>query len=493
MAEVSQKLRPKVAGMMELETVDVGTDEFLKEYSTKRSKTKAIPEGVSSRGIYRDIVHIAWPTLIELTLSQLTSMFDLIMVGNLGETAIAAVSLATQPKFILNTVFTSMNVGATALVARCRGANQQERANHFMRQALILNLTFAILSMVVGLLFTGPLIGLMKPPSEATFAGGVDYLRIQMYGIIPLALTFTITAVLRGVGNTKIAMMYNLVSNVVNIIGNYLLIEGNLGFPRLEVAGASWATIIGQTVAFVIALVVILRPGQYLQLRFRESFRPDFSAMKEIAKIGIPAMLENVIMRIAIIIYTRAVTSLGETDYATHTICMNIQALSFMTGQAFATSATSLMGQSLGKRRPDMGEIYTKYTRRLGLIVSILLMLIFFFFGEQIVSLYNDKPQIVTSGGQILMFVALMQPFQSSQFIIAGGLRGAGDTRSIALIVMVTTLGVRTGLAAITIYLLHWGLPGAWVALVADQLLRSLLVLLRYNSGKWKTIKVKIS
>ncbi len=486
-------MRPKMAGVMELESVEVGSDEFVQEYSTKRSKTKVIPEGVSSRGIYRDIIHIAWPTLIELTLSQLTSMFDLMMVGNLGETAIAAVSLATQPKFILNTIFTSMNVGATALVARCKGAHEPERANHFMRQALVLNLFFSIVSMVVGLILTEPLIGLMNPPSEATFAGGVDYLRIQLYGIVPLALTFTITAVLRGVGNTKIAMMYNLVANVVNIIGNYLLIEGNLGFPRLEVAGASWATIIGQTVAFFIALIVIMRPGHYLHLSFRANFRPDFAAMKEIAKIGIPAMIENVIMRIAIIIYTRAVTSLGETDYATHTICMNIQALSFMTGQAFAASATSLMGQSLGRKRPDMGEIYTKYTRRLGLIVSILLMLIFFFFGAQIVGLYNNKPEIVESGRMILMFVAFMQPFQSSQFIIAGGLRGAGDTRSIAIIVMITTLGVRTGLAAVTIYLLHWGLPGAWIALVADQLLRSLLVLLRYNSGKWKTIKVKVS
>ncbi len=171
MAEVSQKLRPKVAGMMELEAVDVGTDEFLKEYSTKRSKTKAIPEGVSTRGIYHDIVHIAWPTLIELTLSQLTSMFDLMMVGNLGETAIAAVSLATQPKFILNTIFTSMNVGATALVARCRGADEPERANHFMRQALILNLLFAVLSMAVGLLFTGPLIGLDETAERGDIYG----------------------------------------------------------------------------------------------------------------------------------------------------------------------------------------------------------------------------------------------------------------------------------------------------------------------------------
>ena len=477
---------------MQLEAVEIGSDEFLKEYSTKRSKTAPIPEGVTSKGGYRDIVRIAWPTLIELTLAQLTSMFDLMMVGNLGQTAIASVSLATQPKFILLTVFMSMNVGATALVARCKGAGQQERANYFMRQAMVFNLFFAVISTVIGLLFTRQLVGIMNPPTEATWAGGTEYLRIQLYCLIPLALTFTITAVLRGVGNTKTAMIYNLVANVVNVIGNYLLIEGHFGFPAMGVAGASLATIIGQFVAFVIAAVVILRPGQYLRLRFRDGFKPDFGAIGEIAKIGIPAMIENVIMRVAIIIYTRQVAGLGETDYATHNICMNIQALSFMTGQAFATSATSLMGQSLGRRRPDMGEVYTSRCRRMGLVVAMLLALLFFFFGQQIVKLYNDEPDIVQSGGRILMFVAFMQPFQSSQFIIAGGLRGAGDTRSIAIIVMVTTLGVRAGLATLTISVLHWGLYGAWIALVADQLLRSLLVLMRYNSGKWKTIKVKI-
>lgn len=484
-------VKSKTAGM-QLYEVDIGSDEFLQEYSTKKSKTKHIPEGVSSKGVYRDIIQIAWPTLIELTLAQLTSMFDMMMVGNLGEAAISSVSLATQPKFILNTIFMSMNVGATALVARCKGAKQPERANHFVRQALMLNMFLAAISMVVGLVWLEPLVGLMKPPSQASFQGGMDYLRIQIYGIIPLALTFTITALLRGVGNSKTAMKYNLVANAVNILGNYLLIEGHLGFPALGVAGASLATVIGQLVAFVIAMIVIMRPGQYIRLKLNDSFKPDFAAYKEIAKIGIPAMVENVIMRVAIIIYTRTVTSLGETAYATHNVCMNIQALSFMTGQAFATSATSLMGQSLGRRRPDMGEIYAKYTRRLGLIVSLLLALVFFFFGAPIISLYTDSAAVIDTGKYILMFVAFMQPFQSSQFIIAGGLRGAGDTRSIAIIVMLTTLGVRTGFAVLAVNVFHWGLYGAWAALVADQLLRSLLVLMRFNSGKWKTIKVKI-
>ena len=122
--------------------------------------------------------------------------------------------------------------------------------------------------------------------------------------------------------------------------------------------------------------------------------------------------------------------------------------------------------------------------------VSLVIGICFFLFGRQSVGLYNNDPQSVNMGAQILMFVAFLQPFQSSQFILSGALRGAGDTKATAVITFITVLLVRPGLALLTIHVFHWGLYGAWIALVSDQLLRSFLVLLRYNSGKWKTARV---
>ena len=120
-----------------------------------------------------------------------------------------------------------------------------------------------------------------------------------------------------------------------------------------------------------------------------------------------------------------------------------------------------------------------------------MLTIIFILFNEELVMLYNDDPEIVRLGGRILLMVAVMQPLQSSQFIIAGGLRGAGDTRATAVITFITVLLIRPGVAILMINAFHWGLEGAWVAMVLDQLVRSTLVLLRYHSGKWKTIKLK--
>ena len=125
-----------------------------------------------------------------------------------------------------------------------------------------------------------------------------------------------------------------------------------------------------------------------------------------------------------------------------------------------------------------------------GFYFSLILAVVFVFFGGWIVSLYNSDPTIIEMGGRIMLFVAFLQPFQSSQFIIAGGLRGAGDTKVTAMITFITVLLVRPGVAILLVNT-GLGLYGALLALACDQILRSALVLGRYNSGKWKLLKLK--
>ena len=222
--------------------------------------------------------------------------------------------------------------------------------------------------------------------------------------------------------------------------------------------------------AFGLALRVVLKGDHYLHLRLKGGIKIQWNHVRNIVTIGIPSMIEQFAMRTGVIVYARTVASLGTIVYATHQIAMNIQAMSFMTGQAFAVSATSLMGQSLGKKRPDMAQSYSNHTRRLGMAVSLFLAAAFFFFGRQIVSLYTNDLSVIEQGTRILKLVALIQPFQSSQFILAGALRGAGDTRATMVITFVTVLLVRPGLALLLINVFHWGLDGAWIALVTDQL-----------------------
>ena len=173
--------------------------------------------------LFGDILRIAWPSFLELLLTQLTSMADQMMVGNLpGETgvqALSAVGITILPKFLMMTMVSALNVGSTAVAARFRGMGDRQKVNEVLRQALILNLILSVLFMGVGLILAPALMRMMGGAglSDQAFDYAVTYFRIQMYGFIPLCLTFTVTALLRGIGDTKNPFFYNTMANIINV------------------------------------------------------------------------------------------------------------------------------------------------------------------------------------------------------------------------------------------------------------------------------------
>ena len=260
---------------------------------------KALPEGVKASELYGDIIRIAWPSFVELLLTQLASMVDLMMVGSIGKGtdptlgvhAISAVGLTNQPKFLLMTAFIAMNTGVTALVARYKGRGDKEQANLMVRQGLMVSFIATLILSTLGTIFARQMVLFMGSTEETVTVMATQYLQIQMIGFLTMALTSTITASLRAVGDSKTCMIYNLIANLVNVVCNWLLIYGNLGFPELGVAGASIATVIGQFVAFLIALSVIVRGNGFLKLEFHLGFRPHADALRKMIDIGIPALL----------------------------------------------------------------------------------------------------------------------------------------------------------------------------------------------------------
>ena len=450
--------------------------------------SSTLPDGITPRMLYGDILRIAFPTAIELALTSLVSMADLIMVGGLGTWAITAVGLTTQPKFVLMTMVMAMNVGATSLVSQSRGAGDQEKARLYTRQALLINLALALLFSAAGILSSRALVQFMGAAETRVLDAGDAYLKIQMASFVFYGITSTITAVLRGIGDSRTAMYYNSVANFVNILLNYLLIGGKFGFPALGVAGASLATAISQFAAFLLAVAALCRKNCYLHIGLHDDFRPRIKECREIISIALPAALEQLMMRAGSIVFSRTIASLGTLEFAAHQVCMNIQSLTMMNGQIFAVSATTLMGQGLGRRRPDMAQAYTTRCRRCGMWVAVSLGLAFVLFGRPLSSLYTDDPLCISICLNILWIVAFIQPFQSSQFIVSGALRGAGDTGFVAKLTFFTVLLLRPGLAILAVDYLHLGLSGAWMAIATDQVLRAIAILLRYRSGKWKVL-----
>lgn len=452
------------------------------------ANTKVMPEKIEEEDLRKRIKELALPSLAELLLGHLFGMVDMVMVGNVSTASLAAVGLCNQPMMLALAVFQALNVGSTALVARFIGTNDNDSAGAVVKQTLVITVLMGFLVSVLGYIFADRIIGFMGAEPEV-LPLATRYLKIIALGGIFITTSMGIGAALRGAGDTVTPMRYNMFSNLINVVLNYILIYGKLGFPTMGVVGAATATTISRSVAMIMAISAIYHPNSILSLSERKGFFLDFDIIKRILKIGVPSGIEQFVFRTGQIEFARTVAGLGTTVFAAHQVAINVFGLSFSPSMAFGIAATTLVGQSLGAERPDMAEKYGMETRRMGMIVAVTIASTFFFFGRKIAGIYTNDPEVISLAAGCLKIIALMQPMQSTQFILAGALRGAGDTRGPLISSFIAVWGIRVILAKIFINL-GFGLTGAWMAQACDQVFRSVFMYFRYNSGKWKKVKV---
>ena len=309
------------------------------------------------RQIVKDALSVAWPSVLESFFVNLAGVVDTIMVGSLGSYAIGAVGLTTQPKFLGLAVFISLNVAVSAIVARRKGAGDRESANRVVRMLLLFTLILTALISVVFVIFAGPIVSLVGSQPD-THEYAVEYLRIIMGGSVFSTVSLVLNAAQRGAGNTRIAMVTNVISNLVNVIFNYLLIGGNFGFPALGVRGAAIATVIGTVCACTLSIVSVLHKDGFIYLRAVKGWIADKLSIKSILNVGSSAFVEQICLRIGFLLFSMTVARLGTTQLAAHQIGMNMMSMSFSFGDGFSVAAVTLIGQSLGRKRPDMAKIY---------------------------------------------------------------------------------------------------------------------------------------
>lgn len=443
-----------------------------------------------------DVVKIAWPVLVELLLGSLFGMIDMMMLGRIRDKALAAASvtavgMTNQPLFIGLSLVQALNVGGTAMVARYVGSNQNEKIETTLKHIMLLSLLMLALPLsILGIIFTDPILKFMGAQADAISAGR-GYFKVVMVGFIFQSVNMSISAALRGIGETKTPMKINLAANFLNIFGNAVLIYGLLGFPKLGVTGAGISTAMSNVFASILLFSYIIKGKSIVRLNIRNKFKFDKNIVYNLIKIGVPASLEQMVLRVGVLMFVKIVAGLGTVVYAAHQIALNILNLSFQPGQAFGIAASSLIGRSLGAKDLSKADAYGRETRKIGSLISTFMAMLFFFFGAQIVGLYSNDQRIINDASMALKIIAFVQPFQSSQLILAGGLRGAGDTFWPLVATFAGVLVFRVGLAYLFVTILGYGLMGAWMAIFVDQFVRWIFVYLRYRTGKWKYIKIR--
>ena len=434
---------------------------------------------------------MAWPAMLEAFFVAFAGLVDSLMVSSLGSYAVAAVGLTTQPKFLGLSLFIASNVAISALVARRKGEDKKEEANKIFSTFLVFLLAAAVLMSIVLVVFADPIIRLCGS-EELTHDSAVTYFRIIMGGMLFNVLQMGINSAQRGAGNTRITMRTNLVSNTVNIIFNYLLIQGHFGFPALGIRGAALATVLGTVVSSIMSIWSVWKKDNFISIPYilLNKIRPGWEAMKNIVKVGYSVFAEQVLMRIGFMLTAIMAADQGTSAMAAHQVGMNIMGLSFSFGDGLQATAVALIGYSLGAGKPEKAKAYGRTCRMIGGVISVILAVTYFFGANLLMEMFFEEKDIVAIGVSIMRVIIFVVILQIAQVIYMGCLRGAGDTLYTAVASTVSVTIMRTLGSYFFGYVLHMGITGIWLGVVADQLSRFVFASIRFRRGKWTEIKI---
>lgn len=427
----------------------------------------------------REIILFTLPMLIGNVFQQLYNTVDSLVVGNLvGKTALAAVGASFPILFLMVALIMGITMGTTVLVAQSYGAGDFRKVRAAVDTSYIFLFWAGLALTAAGFLGTRWLLGLLDVPADA-LEQAVTYLRILFAGMLASFGYNAVSAVLRGLGDSKTPLYILIVSTLLNTALDLLFV----GAFHWGVAGAAWATVISQAVSFIGAIAVLNGRNEFVRLSVGE-LRFDRPSFIQTMRIGLPTGLQQTLVASGMMVLMRIVNSFGTNVLAGFTVASRLDSFAMMPAMNISQALSAFTGQNIGAGK--IGRVRRGF--RAGLVIGLILSgatsVVVMAAGRPLVSLFNTDPQVIATGGQYLLIVGAFYMVFSTMFVVNGVLRGAGEA-------MVPLLNTILALWIIRIPCAIWfsreaGPAGIWWSMPAGWTAGCTAALLYYASGKWK-------
>ncbi len=440
-------------------------------------------------------MQLSLPAVAEQTLFMVVGVVSTIFVGQISKEAISAVGLVNNLAGFIMVIFVALSTGSTVLVARLIGQDEADTAKDTLRQSVVMGAVLAFVISVILFFCAAPVINLFFGRAEASVLNmAAVYFRITMV-TFPLALVnIIISGCMRGAGDTKTPMLIANIVNIVNVLLGLILIFGidipGIHIPGGGIVGAAWAVAISRAVGGVLSIGALYLPRNSLKSDLLKNFQFNTALIKRILKVGLPAAMEQIVMQGGFLLLQVIISGMGTIAIAVFQICMSINSISYIPVWGFGIGATTLVGQSLGAGKPHIAEKCGWSTVKIGIVVITVLTAVIFVFPEMLISIYNSDPEVIKTGAAAIRIFSLSQPFLAVVVVISGSLRGAGD---ITYVMVTGFIGIWCFRVLVTVLLdtfFHMGIHGVWIAYCADFFIRSLMYLVRFRRGRWKSIAI---
>lgn len=441
---------------------------------------------VNTQNLRRTVLAIAWPAVLRTSLNMIVQMVDLIMVGTLGAISIAAVGLGNQVFFFSVAIVQAFSIGTSAFVAQAVGRQDPEAAKKIAAQSLgavlIATSLFSILAVVFSSEIINGLVYFMAEKDQELIFQASQYLKIVSAAISMRFTTIIVNAIFQGAGNTRIPLYLMIATNLINILGNYLLIFGVGPFPALGVKGAALSTCFAGNLTGIIGITLLFTGLSPVRLRFnlKDFFVFDRTVFLSVLKVGIPSAIEQMGIHASNIIYSMVAAALGPLAIAAHQILHNAYLITYFPGIGFSATAITLVGQFLGAEKKEQALKSGQETARMALLIMSVVGVALFFFPATVVGIFTNDAGVIELSRIPLMLLALGQPAIAYISALTGGLRGAGDTRWAMYLTLFTMLCLRLLLTFLFMWA-GWGLTGLWLAALVELYLRGISFQLRFR------------
>ena len=429
------------------------------------------------------LVALLIPIVVEQLLNSFMGMIDTMMVSNVGSEALSGVSLVDSVNNLIVQLFSAMATGAAIVCSHYVGMRDKEGANNAAKQVVISVGVIALVITVFGITFKRQILGIIFGQIEpGVMENAVIYFFFTALSYPFLALFSAGSAIFRSCGNSRYPMTVSVISNVINIIGNYILI---FTFD-MGVTGAAIATLISRIFCMVAVYVALAKPRQDIMVNDYMNIRPDWSLIKTILAIGIPSGIENSMFQFGKLAIQSTVSTMGTAVIAAQAMTNILEGLNGIFGLGVGMCLMTVVGQCMGAGRKEEARYYIIklcIIAEVGITISCLLVYAMLRPVTVIAGMESTSAALCIEMMTAITIVKSL--IWTGSFVPAYGLRAAGDVRFSMTTSIITMWGCRVALCIFLVRTYNMGPMAVWYGMFADWALRSVIFFSRFLSGKW--------
>ncbi|WP_125152402.1 MATE family efflux transporter [Clostridium rectalis] len=446
---------------------------------------------MKKNNVLSEVIDLSLPVIGEMVVYNFMNIFDAMMIGNFGgNKAVSAVTLSTE---IVNTsfniiIYIGLAISITSLVARSIGARSIKEAQLYSYTGIRIGFLLAILMFVILFNFSKEILSLFKAKDEVLYYANI-YIKVISIALVPNILITIINAILRGIGNTVIPFKISLIVALNKIFFDFIFIFG-IGTKSLGIIGSAIATVISQTIGFIVVFFYILKK-YFLKFNIKYLVKSNFFAIKQVLKLSIPSCLEEGAYGITRLFCTGMIMSLGSISFASNEIANIIEGISVMPGVGISVAATALVGMRAGEKDYKMAKKYANYCCLLAVGMMMTFSVFFVIMPDFLADLFvkDNERQLIKLTALCLSIGALEQPFIAISNVFSGALKGLGDAKTPLYISLFTGICIRLPLIYIFIYKLRWSVINVWWITTVQWAFDGILMYIIFNRKCTKRIK----